>query len=93
MPLSKNRATYGDCVDLYTRAAASSKGIRVFCSTYGEAVQKRMRLHQLRALEREDYQSESSEYDVFKVSIAEDGDGFWVYIMKRTAADEIVEEL
>lgn len=83
MSLPKSRASFQDCFDIFDRALADEKGIRIPVRNYQTAVHLRMRLHTARQLDR-DYGRERyepghfmhgcSEYDRLVVKLRETRD-------------------
>lgn len=90
MPLSTSRAAYQDCYDIYDRALADPKGIRVLCTTHSKAQNLRHRMNYARQLQRResqeiynvgDPQFGISPYDSFRNAIRDDSEGnWWVYV-------------
>lgn len=97
MSLPTSLSAYRDCQELYDKAGEGSKGARAKLATEEQCIGLRTRLHYFRKLDREanaeiypqgHSQHGQSPYDDYVVQIFadEDGDGWWLYITKRTAA-------
>lgn len=102
MALSNQIAAYDDCFGVFETAVKT--GARVCFETVGEARHFMMRMHQARALQREEsqrlYESTDirwgkSSYDRLTVrQPVEDKDGFWwVYIEHASANIVAIERL
>jgi hypothetical protein len=94
MSLPQSLGSYRDCQDLFEKATADPKGIRVCLSTYEACFQRRQRMHYFRNLDRranaEMYPAGhpmhgTSAYDDFILQIIKDTTGlFWLYITPRS---------
>lgn len=104
MSLSTQLPAYTDCEELFDRAIADEKGIRVCYQTENQAKLAQMRLHQFRKLLREqskrlfdkgDPRWGMSEYDKLVVRSPQvDTDGeWWIYIEHIGLAAAAVENL
>lgn len=103
MALSESIAAYTDCLDLYDRAQADGKGVRVLVENQNAAYILRLRLNHARVLERREsmrlYERTDPKYgksanDRFRVTMreaAEGETGFWVYI-EEWAQDHLAIE-
>lgn len=91
MSLSKQPEAYRDCYEILVAAASLPGGCRTFCGPhYSTAEYLRARIHQARALLREQsrraYPPEhpahgTSEYDQFKITVKLDDDNdHWLYV-------------
>lgn len=100
MPVNTSRAAYSDCQQLFDKALAEAKGIRVPVATEGAGRQLVTRMNFFRKLDRK--QSEAvwqdpanpnfgiSAYDDLIVHMPKEADGrWWVYIDKRSRVIEV----
>ena len=101
MPTSSSRFTYADCLDVFDRALASPRGVRLRFPDEGEARQYCMRLNKARRLHRidnaETYETDHplhgrSEYDIFIVKVKRNTAG-WVVTLERNDVSIEIEEL
>lgn len=103
MSLPKQIGAYKDCFELFEKAKADEVGARAQLPTQKAAYVFQMRMHQARALEREEsrkaYKSfelpyNKSEFDDLIVTIKEDTEGcWWVYVERHGAAIIAIETL
>ena len=90
MSLTNQISTYPDCFDLFQRAADSPAGVRAPTANYETAKLLQMRMHQARALQRQearriypldDIRWGKSVYDHLVVRVRQDTEGtWWVYV-------------
>lgn len=91
MSLPTQLGAYADCYELWSAADSLKVGCRTFVGPdYRHAEYLRMRMHQARKLLRDQskraYPREhklwnSSDYDIYKLTIKDDSDGnYWLYI-------------
>lgn len=108
MALSRQRAAYKDCYEIFDAAARDPSGCRTCCGPrYSDAEYLRARMHRartlLRALSRDTYEPgdplyNTSDFDMYKLTIKPDtADEFWLYVepqgnWKAVAAIEPIPE-
>lgn len=106
MPIATNRMSYTDCYEMFEKAMADPKGIRLFFPNRKEARHYQMRLHNSRAVDRRENKllhpdpghklHGQSAYDVYSIRMREGEDGSWfVYIEPKNKFinEDIVESL
>lgn len=101
MSAPTNRAAYGSYFDLLDRALDTEAGIRIECSSQGEAYQYRVKLHSARKIDRKlNRESRSpddpffgtSDYDKLIVRTQTIDGRWWIYI-EPVAIPNNIEEL
>lgn len=101
MPTSSSRFSYSDCLEIFDRALASERGVRLRFPDKGAARQYRMRLNKARSLHREDnaetYDAEHplhgrSEYDIFIIKVKQNGEG-WEVLLEKNDVNMVIEDL
>lgn len=109
MPVSSSRLSYSDCETLFEKALADLKGCRYQVivdgleGDFGKTKYFVMRMHQFRALDRQDNRVifnpgdpmyGRSVYDSMIVRIKADTEGkFWVYVVHTEIAESEIESL
>lgn len=103
MSLPNQIAAYNDCFDYFDRAMSSERGIRIPFNTFEAAKQFQLRMHNARALDRQESrriherntpQWDKSEYDRLCVRNPQEiDDRWWVYVEPYSAPVDGVEEL
>ena len=104
MALPNQIGAYPDCIDMFERALADQKGIRVRFDAYADANNFQMRMHQLRKLlrdesrrmyERDEPAYDKSEFDglIVRTPRADTEGGWWVYIQPHGIVITDVESL
>lgn len=105
MPVSSSRLSYSDCEVLFEKALADTKGARyqVAFGDYGQTRYFVMRMHQFRAIDRQDNRSMfekgdplygRSIYDPLVVQIKKDVDGlYWCYVVHTEINEGEIEPL
>jgi hypothetical protein len=101
MPLPNNRGAFKPFYDVLDRALESSQGIRIECTTIGDAYQYRNRLNWARKLDQElnresrkpgDPKYGASDYDQLIVTVKVEEEKCWVYV-KHNRIDNYIEEI
>ena len=104
MSLPTTLGAYRECEDIFQKALAAPKGVRVQVDSREGAVNLRTRLHYYRTLDRDanartyppDHPNHGqSLYDDFVVQIYpdEDGDRYWLYVQPRSAKILVIETI
>lgn len=108
MPVSSSRLSYSDCEALFEKALDDAKGARyqVADGDFGKNQYFRMRMHQFRALDRQDNKTiheigeklhGRSVYDVLIVQLKQDVEGKWWTYVVHTEIDpaeiEVLSEI
>jgi hypothetical protein len=108
MTTSTSRMSFLDCQDIFDKALADGKGVRVLFETEGSANHFIGRMHRFRELDRIDNASSfdlghplhgKSVYDQCVVrrpraeGFASGEVGFWVYVEKMTIENMVIEPL
>jgi len=93
MTAAQTIGAYTDCQNVFDRALAAERGIRIPFASKGDAVCQRNRLNHFRSMHRKlskeilpkDHpEFGMSCYDPYMVSLREDTEGFWwIYIIPR----------
>jgi hypothetical protein len=100
MTISTSPLAYDDCYEVFERAIASDKGIRIPFTTSDETMNYVMRLHNARQLKRdlntEVYPKDhpmygKSDYDILKCSRRKVDGTYFVYVEKMTMPAKIEE--
>lgn len=102
MSLSTSRHAYLDCLALLDKAMAEPRGIRAEVPTLAAATHLRMRIHQARAIDRNDnaktYDPDHplhgrSPYDILVVRIEETPDRVWLYLDRQQVLIGAIESI
>jgi len=102
MVASYSRLAYSDCFDLFEKAIADPKGIKIKFANPDDAYHFRLRLHQARKIDRKDnteiYEPGDvmygkSVYDRITCRIRNDGTGVWLRLERVDAREFEVESL
>ena len=105
MPVASARLSYTDCFTLFERAYEDPKGARYQAGdgSYGQNKYFSMRMHQARAIDRQDNKElfppgdplyGRSIYDALIVQLKEDAEGkWWVYVSHTEINQSEIESL
>lgn len=101
MPMSNSNFAYHDCLEVFDRALASERGVRIRFPEEGDARYYSMRLQKARVLHRKDnaetYSTDHplhgrSEYDTFTIKVRPNEEG-WEVLLERNVPIMQIEDL
>lgn len=94
MSLPTSPRSYDDCYEIFDKALADDRGVKVKVEDYNQAIHLRTRMNYARVLDRKKNMQifemghpmfNASQYDPVRVRFANEDDGWFVFVEKYSA--------